>query len=788
MYVSKPRHTHFNPGMISFMLLVSVASASIDRHVVPCDTQRKVCQCRETADECEFTLIVEELQTFTSYELEEAVDNGFLPAGQLRNQLTREEEGKSFYINDTGYIVPSFVSMDDDGDSDCITFNEDFAGAKCTIPLTVDGKTYRPCIAINGLVPGPTLVVNEGQVVIANVINTLITETISIHWHGMDQKNTPWMDGALHINQCPISPMESFRYYFKAEPTGTFWYHSHRVTQRVDGLFGALIVLESTKSRLLLQSALGVPLIVDSPGNQTLNLYEWNERSSLEYYTLLKSEFKLGLFPGTPLGEIPRLSDGYIPFIETYGPDGLPLGPFSSGLINGKGHHKDIPYNRTRLEVFSVEDGSVYRFRLIGAQKQHAYKFSVDEHNLTVISTDGALIEPVEAQFIIIHTGERYDFLLKANKPRDNVNDYWIRAETLGVDLSSRLPYTSLGNLAEAILHYNPAPAPRSTSYESIKNNSRPFDVATCGNIGGCVVVNCPFRNYHSSFNIRQCVNVHELRMLWPVAAKEVPSSNIDPDCDDCELFFNFASGGVVNGRNMQLSPFPLQTQKASIPQSEFCDVNTPCDNNDREACSCLYVREIGTFNKTIRFVLSVVSKLYRFPHPIHLHGHHFQVVDIGYGSYHENNASLKSPNTNINCDSPLCSIPTWNGAAPTFTVTNKTVLKDTVIVPAGGFVVIQFRSDNPGFWLLHCHIVQDIFNGMSVAINEVESRHNPAPPGYPTCGGYKINQTQFYSSLSYTPDNSSKKGELNWYLALITFFPLITVVMDIILIYYTIL
>ncbi len=112
--------------------------------------------------------------------------------------------------------------------------------------------------------------------------------------------------------------------------------------------------------------------------------------------------------------------------------------------------------------------------------------------------------------------------------------------------------------------------------------------------------------------------------------------------------------------------------------------------------------------------------------------------------------------------------------SAPTFTITNKTVLKDTVIVPAGGFVVIQFRSDNPGFWLLHCHIIQDIFNGMSV---EVESRHNPALPG-PTCGGYKINQTQFHSSLSYNPDNSSK-----WYLALITFFPLITVVKDIILI-----
>ncbi len=63
------------------------------------------------------------------------------------------------------------------------------------------------------------------------------------------------------------------------------------------GLFGALIVLESSKSRLLLKSALGVLLIVDNPGNQTLNLYEWNERSALGYYTLLKG--RLGRFPST---------------------------------------------------------------------------------------------------------------------------------------------------------------------------------------------------------------------------------------------------------------------------------------------------------------------------------------------------------------------------------------------------------------------------------------------------------------------------------------------------------
>ena len=285
----------------------------------------------------------------------------------------------------------------------------------------------------------------------------------------------------------------------------------------------------------------------------------------------------------------------YKRYLRTVSADGLSLGhiPFFSGLINGKGRNKDVSYERTRLEIFNVESGNIYRFRLIGAQSQFAYKFSIDEHNLTIISTDGSIIEPVEAQFVILHTGERYDFLLKANKPRRDVNDYWIRAETLEVNFTSGPPYQSLGNFAEGILHYNPAPPPRSTSYEQIKNISIPFDVTTCGNMGGCVAVNCPFRSFHLSYNIRQCINAHELRMLWPTPSSELPSANVDQNCPDCELFFNMGAISIsMNGRNMQLPPFPLQTQKESINPAEFCDVNTPCDNS----CHCTHVRDVSSY------------------------------------------------------------------------------------------------------------------------------------------------------------------------------------------------
>ena len=109
------------------------------------------------------------------------------------------------------------------------------------------------------------------------------------------------------------------------------------------------------------------------------------------------------------------------------GVDGLEMGdlPFWSGFINEKEWHSGVPYNKTRLEIITVEEGYSYRCALIGVQGLFAFRFSIDEHNLTVISTDGSPIEPISTQFIILHTGERYDFILTAKQPRSN--NYWIR-------------------------------------------------------------------------------------------------------------------------------------------------------------------------------------------------------------------------------------------------------------------------------------------------------------------------------------------------------------------------
>ena len=70
---------------------------------------------------------------------------------------------------------------------------------------------------------------------------------------------------------------------------------------------------------------------------------------------------------------------------------------------------------------------------MIGSQNEFAFRISIDEHRLTVMSIDGALLKPVEVDFLIVQTGERYDFIIdgKSDAKLSDKYDFMIRAETL---------------------------------------------------------------------------------------------------------------------------------------------------------------------------------------------------------------------------------------------------------------------------------------------------------------------------------------------------------------------
>lgn len=51
-------------------------------------------------------------------------------------------------------------------------------------------------------------------------------------------------------------------------------------------------------------------------------------------------------------------------------------------------------------------------------------ELSIDNHTITIINSDGYDIKPVEADSLVLYSGERFDFVLNANQPNGL---YWMR-------------------------------------------------------------------------------------------------------------------------------------------------------------------------------------------------------------------------------------------------------------------------------------------------------------------------------------------------------------------------
>ena len=705
-----------------------------------CEYGNPTCECMSHAKVCKFNLEIDEIRTFTSYQK--------LSVDEPTGVAMRGSQGVIYYLDNDGSPTP----LQDD--RTCSTQDS----AKCTYPQFVDGKTYRLVIAVNGLIPGPTLIVHEGQTVEVHVHNNLTTEGISIHWHGMHQRGTPWMDGVGQVTQCQIGPSSTFTYVYKAEPAGTFWYHSHSGAQRTDGFFGGLVVKESPEKMTQIRDKLHRHrAFEDLPDQHTLTLLDWQHEASLDLFTQIHAS--LGFYPGKPLGEVPTKNDLKRRYNSTHSYEKVEVGPvpYFSGIINGKGRHDGVPYIKTRLSIFTVQAGKTYRFRLIGAQNLYAYKFSIDGHKLTVVGTDGYWIQPVpNVDYVIIHSGERFDFLLEAKHTR---KDYWIRAETLEIDHNGQgPPYKSLEHVAEAILHYkqdgdsaDPNVNVPSTNYEDIKRRSPPLQ---CSFYKPCKAVNCPFKNFHPRYHIT-CINVQNLRLLEPTPPAELPNANpkTPGQCQNCRHFINFNFEGdsqtsAVNGRNFILPSFPPQTQPEEFHKKDnICDLNADC-NPSTSACSCVQVITIP-YKETIQLVLSAIGAFHS-AHPIHLHGHTFHVVHVGYPDYDPKTGFITKHNNDIycddvhctqqNCDKRRCTRPRWN-REKRFSIDSHTIRKDTVMLPAGGYVVINFLSDNPGNWFLHCHIEVHQLEGMAMIVNEAphEQSQLQPPKEMNKCGDVEI-------------------------------------------------
>src|SRR6266702_3350421 len=108
--------------------------------------------------------------------------------------------------------------------------------------ITNPGSAIRPTI------PGPPLILAQGQPTAIRVVNQL-SEPLAVHWHGIELES--YYDGVSGLSGSgqqllkPIAPGTSFVVHLTAPRAGTFIYHTHidDLKQLSSGLYGPLIVL-----------------------------------------------------------------------------------------------------------------------------------------------------------------------------------------------------------------------------------------------------------------------------------------------------------------------------------------------------------------------------------------------------------------------------------------------------------------------------------------------------------------------------------------------------------------
>jgi FtsP/CotA-like multicopper oxidase with cupredoxin domain len=246
------------------------------------------------------------------------------------------------------------------------------------VVVAPDGVS-RTAMAINGSIPGPTLIADWGDMVVVHVTNSLTTSNngTSIHFHGLWQKNTNDQDGVSSITQCPTAPGESMTYTWRATQHGSTWYHSHFALQAWQGVFGGIVINGPATANY--DEDLGM-----------LFLNDWDHQTVDELY--LSAEM-----------------------------DGPPV--LDNGLINGTNTFGDGGH---RYNV-SFTAGTSYRIRLVNAAVDTHWKFMIDNHTMTVIASDLVPIEPYEATVVSIGMGQRYDVIVTADQS-DLADNFWMRA------------------------------------------------------------------------------------------------------------------------------------------------------------------------------------------------------------------------------------------------------------------------------------------------------------------------------------------------------------------------
>ncbi|KAL4114127.1 hypothetical protein PRIC2_014807 [Phytophthora ramorum] len=321
---------------------------------------------------------------------------------------------------------------------------------------------------------------------------------------------------------------------------------------------------------------------------------------------------------------------------------------------------EDQPLSRFRFQA-----GNKYLLRVMCMSALAPFEFSIDEHEFRVIAADGDSLEPTELiTNITINIGQRYDLLVEAKNASDApIGSFWMRTTGL-----NGLPWTAASgaNAGEgfnadglAIIYYE-------DDDESEPTTQRWNETSTVGEF--------------------------DFTPVNATTLQETPDDRVV-----VEFFFPGIGQIAIDGSSFNqffVPDFaPLLTIADGMTTEEL-----PVSANAREIVYGDHV-EIVLVNEQNE------------QHPFHLHGHSPWVVGSGQATLAEVQSSSLSP---LKLSGAMFRDVYTVPPCPT---------DDANVCTGVGYVVLRLEADNPGVWMLHCHIDWHLDGGLAMLFVEGEQQ-----------------------------------------------------------------
>ncbi|KAI3917348.1 hypothetical protein MKW98_027267 [Papaver atlanticum] len=361
--------------------------------------------------------------------------------------------------------------------------------------------------------------------------------------------------------------------------------------------------------------------------------------------------------------------------------------------------------------IVPVALGEMILLRVVNSALNQDLFFAVANHKLTVVSADASYTKPITTSVILLGPGQTTDVLIKADQP---VGRYYIAARAYNSAQGAPFDNTT----TTAILEYKGSPC-RTCSGQSLQSPVFP-NLPAYNDTATATAFTTSLRSYRK---VPVPTEVDE-NLFFTVGLGLIP----------CPRGFRSSRCQGPNGTRFTASMnnhsfvLPsswslLQAQQQGIPGVFTTDfpaapqVKFDYTGNVSRAlwnpvpATKLYKLKYGA---RVQIVLQGTSIQTAENHPIHLHGYDFFILAEGFGNF---DASKDTSKFNL-VDPPL---------------------RNTVGVPVGGWAVIRFAADNPGVWLMHCHLDTHISWGLAMAflvengVGKLQSVE-PPPADLPIC------------------------------------------------------